>query len=132
MPAKNTKTIKTMQSQSGHAIGVFFPDLSKAQAIALEAATNAQFPPTSDGADAPEGGIWWISVPAGQTVLLIDTPMSVAEAEDVELVRARAWPITGPIHYPVAFDEGDYGYLVPDGAGFTVHVVPNRNNGGGA
>lgn len=132
MSAKTTKTIKTMQSQSGHPIGVFFPDMSKAQVLSLEAAANMQFPPNAEGADAPEGGIWWMAVPSGKTVLMIGEPMSVAEAEDINLVRARAWPIVGPIYYPVAFDDGDYNFLVPDGTGFDVPVVPNRNNGGAA
>ncbi|WP_417582909.1 hypothetical protein [Pelagibacterium sp.] len=124
MPAKNTKTIKTMQSQSGHAVGVFFPDLSSIQRLELEAGVNSQFPPTT------EGGVWYLYVPAGKTALLIDGPMSVAEEQDINLVLARAMPIVGPVYFPVAFDEGNYGYLVPDGAAFEVHCARVANNGG--
>ena len=130
MPRKDTKTVETLQSQSGDAVAVFFPDLSRAQSLTLEAAANTQFPPTAEGATETVGGIWWLSVPAGKSVLMIDTPMSVEEAEDIELVRARAWPITGPIQYPVGFENSDYCYLVPDGVGFDVSIVPNKLNGG--
>jgi len=132
MPAKNTKTIKTLESQSGSSIGVFFPDLSTIQRLSLVAAENTQFPPTADGAAAPEGGVWYLYVPAGKSVLLIDGPMSNGESEDIDLVLARAWPIQGPIYYPVAFEDGDYGYIVPDGVGFDVHVCRGKNNGGAA
>lgn len=130
MSAKNTKTIKTLQSQSGNAVAVFFPDLSTAQRLQLETAANTQFPPTLEGATAPEGGVWFVFVPSGKTALLIDRPMSVDEESNSNLVLARAWPIVGPIYYPVAFEAGDYGYLVPDGLGFPVHVVRGKNNGG--
>jgi hypothetical protein len=127
MSAENTKTIRTLEADTdGNAVAVFFPDRSTFSRLTLEAGVNTQFPPTT------EGGAWFVFVPAGKTALLIDGPMSVEEEADINLVLDRAWPIVGPIYYPVGFDEGDYGHLVPDGAGFSVHVARSKNNGGGA
>lgn len=123
MPRKNTKNIATLNAQHAESVPVFFPDLSTIASLPCPAGISTEYPTSI------EGGLWWLSVPAGKTVWLHHTPMTPAEEADFALLQERGLPITGPIYFPMAFDQGEFGHLVPDGAEVIVHLVRQKNEG---